>query len=197
VSWWQHFIIQKEGDLKMSKKKFRLTIDIRTIIPDKIPTKLVENVVNDVDRANSIPLYQPKTEKHQAVIDFIKNNESIHEQCIAADLYFKLSHDGLENELPQILNPRTFDEIVLDASKEMDIETKDFLALLYDETVGKEDDDTIDEDGNPLPQRMSKKQALEAIKREIDRRIIQDSLLDYKVTGASLKLVKNVSQTVK
>jgi len=36
----------------MSTKKFRLTIDLKAIIYDKIPTKLVESVVKEVDKSN-------------------------------------------------------------------------------------------------------------------------------------------------
>jgi hypothetical protein len=180
----------------MSKKKFRLTIDIQAIIPDKIPAKLVENVVNDVDRANSIPLYLPKTEKHQAVIDFIKNNEPFHEQCIAADICFKINHGGIEEQLDELMEPRLFDNVALEAASGMNNEIKDFISLLYEKADAEDAYDKIDDEGKPLPHRLSMKDSLEATKREIDRRIIQDSLLDYTITGASLKVVKNVSQKV-
>jgi len=178
----------------MSTKKFRLTIDLKAIIHDKIPTKLVESVVKEVDKSNKIPLYQPNTEKHQAFIDFIKNNETFHEKSIAADLCFKINHDGIEDDLDELLNPMLFDNVALDASREIDGEIKDFITLLYNKADPKSADEKIDEDGKPLPHRLSLKDSLEAIKREIDRRIIQDSLLDYKITGASLKAVKNGAQ---
>jgi len=181
----------------MITKKFRLTIDIQAIIPDKIPTDFVKRVVTEVDEDNKIPLYQPNTDKHQAVIDFIKNNETFHEKCITADLCFKINLDGFDKELKKLLIPGFFDDVALDAAEKMDIETKNFITRLYEEDSDKDDDDKIDADGNPLPLRVSKKQSLEAIKQEIDRRIIQESLLDYKLTAASLKVVKNGSQKVK
>lgn len=181
----------------MITKKFRLTIDIKAIIPDKIPTKLVESVVKEVDEDNKIPLYRLNIDKHQAFVDFIKNNEIFHEKCITADLCFKINLDGFDKELKKLLNPKFFDDIALDAAEEMDIETKNFITLLYEEDADKNADEKIDDEGNPLPQRVSKKQTLEAIKQEIDRRIIQDSLLDYKLTSASLKVVKNRAQKVK
>lgn len=180
----------------MSNKKFRLAIDIKALIHDKIPTKLIEKIVKDVDKANNLPLYQPNTEKHQTVIDFIKKNKNFHEKCITADLCFKINHDGIEDELDIFLDPRNFDRIALDAGEEMAGDMKDFITLLYEKIDSMDADDKIDEDGNPLPQKLSKKQALEALKREIDRRIIQESLLDYKITGASLKEVKNVPPKV-
>ncbi|MCX6581476.1 MAG: hypothetical protein NT166_14985 [Candidatus Aminicenantes bacterium] len=178
----------------MSTKKFRLTIDIKAIIHDKIPMKLIESLVKEVDKNNQLLIDLPKTEKHQAVIDFIKNNETFHEKSIAADLCFKINHDGIEDDLDELLNPRLFDNVALDASREMDSEIKGFITLLYKKADAKSVDEKIDEDGKPLPHRLSMKDSLEAIKREIDRRIIQDSLLDYKITGASLKAVKNGAQ---
>jgi len=181
----------------MITKKFRLTIDIQANIPDKIATKVIEKVVNEVDEDNKLPLYLPKTDKHQAFIDFIKNNETFHEKCITADLCFKINLDGFDKELKKLLKPGFFDDVALDAGEEMDIETKNFITRLYEEDADKDADDKIDADGNPLPLRVSKKQSLEAIKQEIDRRIIQESLLDYKLTTASLKVVKNVSLKIK
>ncbi|MCU0289742.1 MAG: hypothetical protein MUF15_25530, partial [Acidobacteria bacterium] len=99
----------------------------------------------------------------------------------------------LEDELAELLKPKSFDEIALDAAKELDSESGDFITQLYGDTETKNNDDKIDEDGNPLPDRMSKKEALEALKREINRLIIQDNLLDYKLTTASVKTVKNDS----
>jgi len=181
----------------MITKKFRLTVDIKAIVPDKIPANLVKRVVTEVDEDNKLPLYLPKTDKHQAVVDFIKNNETFHEKCITADLCFKINLEGFDKELKKLLNPGFFDDIALDAAEELDMETKNFITLLYEEDADKDADDTIDDDGNPLPRRVSKKQSLEAIKQEIDRRIIQESLLDYKLTTASLKVVKHGAQKAK
>jgi hypothetical protein len=179
----------------MLTKKFRLAIDVKANIHDKIPIKLVERIVTEVDQGNKFPLYQPDTKKHQAFIDFIKNNVKFLEQCIASDLCFKINHDGVEDDLDELLNPGLFDNVALDAGDEMDSELKNFISLLYEKIDAQEADDKIDEDGNPLPRRASKKQSLEAIKREIDRRIIQESLLDYKITGASFKEVKTLSKS--
>lgn len=167
-------------------KEFKLTINLEVEIPEKISDELVKEVITEVDKSDNMPLYLPQTDKHQAFIDYIKNNDSIYEQCITGDLFFQLMEHGLEDELTEFLKPRFFDEIALDAAGKLDSETKNFITLLYEDTENQDIDELIDEDGNPLTGRISKKQAVEALKREIDRRIIQDSLLDYKLTGATL-----------
>ncbi|MCX6584797.1 MAG: hypothetical protein NT166_31880 [Candidatus Aminicenantes bacterium] len=76
----------------------------------------------------------------------------------------------------------------------MDKETAAFIIQLYEET-GKQDKDTeIDEEGKPIPQVNRKKAIIEAIKRDIDREIIQLSLMDYKITATSFNVVKNGSK---
>lgn len=170
-------------------KVFKLTINLEVDIPDKISDDLVKEVISEVDKSVNMPLYLPQTDKHQAFIDYIKNNDNVYEQCITGDLFFQLMEHGLEDELTEFLKPRIFDEIALDVAGKLDSETKNFITRLYGDTENKDIDDIIDEDGNPLNGRISKKQAIEAVKREIDRRIIQDSLLDYKLIDASLKVV--------
>ena len=169
------------------RKNYVLTIEIKANIPETINPDLVKKIVSEVDKENNLPLYLPQTEKHQAFIDFIKNNEKAHEECISGDFLFKLSENGFEEELSELLNPTCFDHIALDQAKQLDSETRNFITQLYADTGSNDLDDKIDGNGKPIPN--SKKALLEATKREIDRGIIQHSLLNYEITSASLKTI--------
>ena len=169
-------------------RNFVFTINLKVNIPETITPELVKGIIADVDNENNLANYRPKTEKHQIFIDFIKNNEKIHGECIASDFVFKLSENGFEDELTEHLKPACFDDIALDQAKQLDNETRDFITQLYEDTGSNDDDDKIDENGKPMPN--SKKDMLAALKREIDRGIIQHNLLNYEITAASLKIIK-------
>ena len=166
-------------------KNFVFSIEIKADIPETISRDLVKKVVNEVDKENILPIYLPQTEKHQVFIDFIKNNEKALEECIANDFIFKLSENGFEEELDEFLNLTFFDHIALNQAKHLDRETGDFITQLYADAGSNDLDDKIDGNGKPIPN--SKKDLLEAIKREIDRGIIQQCLLNYEITAASIK----------
>ncbi|HLP44571.1 MAG TPA: hypothetical protein VK469_01415, partial [Candidatus Kapabacteria bacterium] len=153
----------------------------------RITSELIERVVSEVDKENRLLNYQPLTDKHQVFIDYIKNNKNIHEECLTTDLLFNLTENGFDEKLTELLTPKCFDEIILEKSVDLDNETRVFISRLYEDVETNEKDDKTDEDGNPLPN--SKKDILEALKREIDTEIIQQSLLNYKITAASFKEV--------
>jgi len=177
-------------------RKFRLTIDLTITIPEKITPALIEKIIAEKDTDNYLTNYKPTTDKHQAFIDFIKNNEHIYAQCITGNFYFKLAKEGFDDELEDILQPKHFDQRAIEAAGSMDKETAAFIIQLYEETGKQDKDAEIDEEGKPIPQVNSKKAIIEAIKRDIDREIIQLSLMDYKITAASFNVVKNGSKKV-
>ncbi|MCU0287805.1 MAG: hypothetical protein MUF15_15620 [Acidobacteria bacterium] len=169
------------------KKKFLFTIEIQGDFPDQISPDFVTRIVSEVDRENRLPNYSVKTDNHQAFIDYVKNNEHILEECIAGDVYFNISSDGFADVLNQLLNPKWLDHIALENADKLDNETRDFIINLYKEPDEDNEDSKIDEEGNPLPN--SKQNLTDALKREIDTEIIQQSLLNYKITGISLKVI--------
>ena len=177
-------------------KKIRLTIDLTVNIPEKISPALIEKIIAEKDTDRYLTNYKPLTEKHQAFIDFIKNNDDIYAQCITGSFYFKLNEHGFDDELEDILQPKHFDQRVIEAAGSMDKETAAFIIQLYEETRNQDKDAEIDEEGKPIPQVNSKKAIIESIKRDIDREIIQLSLMDYNITAVSFTAVKNGSKKV-
>ncbi|HLP47670.1 MAG TPA: hypothetical protein VK469_17120 [Candidatus Kapabacteria bacterium] len=169
-------------------KNFKFVIDIEADITDKITPELVNGIVTEVDKENKLPNYQPQTDKLQAFIDYIKNNDSLYEECIAGNLFFKLSEGGFEEQLSEFLNPKCFDDIVIEKAAGLDSEIRDFVIQIYKNAGAIEEDAKIDEDGKPLPIRNSKKDIEDALKREIDSSIIHRCLLNYEITAASLKI---------
>lgn len=169
-------------------KNFSITFEIKANIPETITPELVKGIIAEIDKENNLPNYWPQTEKHQAFINFIKNNEKVYKECIASDFVFKISDYGFEEELTEFLKPKCFDQIALEHAKELDTETGNFITQLYEDAETNDENENIDENGKPIPN--SKKDMLEATKREIDRGVIQHSLLNYEITGASLNLVE-------
>lgn len=165
-------------------KIFKLTIDIIVNIPESITPELIEGIVADVTSGNNVPNYQVQPEKHQAFIDHIKTNESLHEQCIAGNLFFKLTEHGFDEDLMELLNPKQFDETAVEIAQKMGPEYEAFINSLY----GEKETDANNEDRDE-----ENKEEEEAAKREIDRAIIQHCLLNYEITGASLKVLKDES----
>ncbi|HLP45316.1 MAG TPA: hypothetical protein VK469_05195 [Candidatus Kapabacteria bacterium] len=172
------------------EKKFRFTIDIVADIPDQLTTEFIKKIIAEVDREHYLTDYFPPIDKGQAFIDYIKDHENIHEECLAGDLFMALSGGCFNEELNALLNPKIFDHIALDIAPELPDKTSDFIIQLYKDIETRDADDVVDVDGNPLAIRNSKKDTLDALKREIDTEIIQQSLLNYKITAASLKILK-------
>jgi hypothetical protein len=175
-------------------KIFQLTIEIKVNIPETITPELIEEIVSEVTNGNNIPNYQVQPEKHQAFIDYIKNNESLHEQCITGNFFFKLTTDGFEDDLAELLKPKQFDETAVEVAKKMSPEYEEFIKYLYCEKEMDDNDDDEDDDNTvKTPLKNTKKEEEKAAIREIDRGIIQHCLLNYEITAASLKAVKDDS----
>ncbi|MCU0285931.1 MAG: hypothetical protein MUF15_05985, partial [Acidobacteria bacterium] len=174
------------------KKNFRLTIEIKADIPAKITPQFVKTIIDEVDKEGILLNYQPPIDKLQSFIDYIINNENFHEQCISGDLLFKFTEENFEEKLNELLGSKCFDHFALDISQKLDKELKDYIYKLYEDTLSKDDDSKVDAEGNLLPIRNTKKDTIEALKREIDSTIIQSSLLNYTIIAASLKTVNKI-----
>lgn len=167
-------------------KKFKMTIEILVDIPDQISPNFIKQIIKETDKENRLPNYQPPIDKIQAFVDYIKNRENILEECLTGDLYFNLSSDGFTEELTHFLNPKTIDQIALENATELDNDLKDFIITLYKDTEDNEKF-KIDEDGKLLPN--SRQNIEDDLESEIHTEIIQQTLLNYKITAASLKEV--------
>lgn len=174
------------------KKKFIFTIELLADIPDKITPKFVEKIIAEVDKKKYLSGYMPQTDKHQAFIDYIQNNQNIHEQIISGDLfsdyYYAFRASGGEERIARLHPPKGLIDIIREKSLELDNETSDFILNIYMDNEDDESDDKIDIDGNPLPVR-SKKEVLDDLKRNIDNQIIWQSLFNYVITSTSCALV--------
>ena len=166
------------------KKRFKLTTDIEIDIQDKITPDFVKKIISEIDKEKNIPNYNPKTKKHQAIIGYIKNNEPILEKCITGALIFNLTFQGFDDELKKRLKPVNFDRIILETAGKMGPEYEAFIKPLF-ESEPLDNGNKISVEGKPRP--ISKKAKLNAIKQEIDKEIIQQSLLNFKLTAATLK----------
>jgi hypothetical protein len=175
-------------------KIFRLTIEIKVNIPETITPELIEEIVSEVTSGNNVPNYQVQPEKHRAFIDYINNNESLHEQCIAGNVFFKLTEHGFDDDLTELLKPKQFDETAVEAAQKMSPEYGAFIKSLYGEKeTDDNDEDGDDENEDRTPLKHTKKEEEEAAKREIDRGIIQHCLMNYEITAVSFKVVKDES----
>lgn len=174
------------------KKKFIFTIELLADIPDQITPDFVEKIIAEVDKEKYLSGYLPKTEKHQAFIDYIQNNQNIHEEIISGDLfsdyYYAFSNSGREERIAALQPPKVLIDIIHETPLKLDNETRNFILNLYKDDDESDIDDEIDVNGNPLPVK-SKKETLNALKRDIDDRIIWQSLFNYVITSTSCTLV--------
>jgi hypothetical protein len=151
------------------KKKFKVSIYFQVDIPDQITPELINRVLKHFTVGDNVPEYQVNTERHQKFIDFIKNNDSYLEQCLAGFFHRSLAHSGWDEELARLLNLKYFDEIAVEVAKEMGPGYETFINSIYNRS--EEEDDEA------------------AFKRKIDKGIIEECFSNFEIISASLKKV--------
>jgi hypothetical protein len=203
------------------KKKFNLSIDIDADIIEQITPKLIEKRIDeDYDGDIQIPL--DALEKLQVVLSYILKNDNHFLDILVGHLLENQTNLGDESELGKYFHPKIFEAIALKIGKEMapDYESfiidlanyrvsaaaKNFFKIekktpaedkgieqLFDSMKKHYNDLLIPIDGKAPELELEEEISESEMISEFLMLLLNDCLLNYKITGASLKEIKNGS----
>lgn len=205
------------------KKKFKLSIDIDANIIEQITPELIEKRIAE-DYEGEIHIPQDVLEKFQVVLSYILHNENYFLDILVGDLLECQTNYGGETELGKYFRPKIFEDICLAIGKEMGPDYEAFIKDLvnlqisvaaknlykvkkkclakgndmertYDFMVETLTDAQIGTDGQAPELKVEDEIVEPELISECLMLLLMDCLLNYKITGASLKEIKKGSQT--